>query len=378
MSIPHTFGDKSGSVLLGDLDYNFTILDTRLGVVESTAVTQTSLTTSLSSYATTAAVTASLSSYATTASLSSYATTDAVTASLASKLDSTSILDATKLTGDLPAISGANLTNIATAIPDSTITGAKLADATVSAAKLDTTYLTPTGDGSGLTGIAGGFSNYIVLSSGSSYTFPDGVTTAKVTLFGGGGGGGRGGTSSFTTGGAGGAGGSGVAFFTFPGGSTATYTVGSGGAGLPNSPYPANGTLNQYAASGGTSSITINGVTATATGGGGGRNSNTSADMYFTYKGADGSATGCDVVLYLSQFDVVISGTSKTFRQYPYYANWGALGTTVAASAEGTHNASNGIGYATGGGSGGNGDSLTAGQTGKGGDGAPGVFILEY
>ena len=66
MSIPHTFGDKSGSVLLGDLDYNFTILDTRLGVIESTAVTQTSLTTSLSSYATTA----SLSSYATTASLS--------------------------------------------------------------------------------------------------------------------------------------------------------------------------------------------------------------------------------------------------------------------------------------------------------------------
>ena len=85
MSIPHTFGDKSGSVLLGNLDYNFTILDTRLGVVESTAVTQTSLTTSLSSYATTAAVTASLSSYATTASLSSYATT----ASLSDKADLT-------------------------------------------------------------------------------------------------------------------------------------------------------------------------------------------------------------------------------------------------------------------------------------------------
>tara|TARA_R110000772_G_scaffold166822_4_gene278454 strand:- start:536 stop:970 length:435 start_codon:yes stop_codon:yes gene_type:complete len=85
MSIPHTFGDKSGSVLLGDLDYNFTILDTRLGVVESTAVTQTSLTTSLSLYATTDAVTASLSSYATTASLSSYATT----ASLSDKADLT-------------------------------------------------------------------------------------------------------------------------------------------------------------------------------------------------------------------------------------------------------------------------------------------------
>ena len=81
MSIPHTFGDKSGSVLLGDLDYNFTTLDTRLGVVESTAVTQTSLTSSLSSYATTA----SLSSYATTASLSSYATI----ASLSDKADLT-------------------------------------------------------------------------------------------------------------------------------------------------------------------------------------------------------------------------------------------------------------------------------------------------
>ena len=99
MSIPHTFGDKSGSVLLGDLDYNFTILDTRLGVIESTAVTQTSLTTSLSSYATTAAVTASLSSYATTAavtaSLSSYATT----ASLSSYATTASLSDKADLTG---------------------------------------------------------------------------------------------------------------------------------------------------------------------------------------------------------------------------------------------------------------------------------------
>ena len=263
-------------------------------------------------------------------------------ASTGTLLDSTSTLDATKLSGDLPAISGANLTDLP--IPPA----------------------------------AGGFSNYIVLSSGSSHTFPDGVTTAKITLFGGGGGGGRGGTSVRTNGGAGGAGGAGIAFFTFPEGSTATYTVGSGGAGLPNSGYPANGTLNQYAASGGTSSITINGVTATATGGGGGRNSNTEADMYFTYKGANGSATGCDVVLYLSQFDSVNSGTSKSFRQYPYYANWGALGTTAAPGTSGTLNASNGIGFATGGGSGGNGRNSTAGQTGKGGDGAPGGIILEY
>mgnify|MGYP003636915083 CR=1 FL=1 len=104
MSIPHTFGDKSGSVLLGDLDYNFTILDTRLGVVESTAVTQTSLTTSLSLYATTDAVTASLSSYATTASLSSYATTAslssyATTASLSSYATTASLSDKADLTG---------------------------------------------------------------------------------------------------------------------------------------------------------------------------------------------------------------------------------------------------------------------------------------
>ena len=104
MSIPHTFGDKSGSVLLGDLDYNFTTLDTRLGVVESTAVTQTSLTSSLSSYATTAslssyattdALSSALSSYATTASLSSYATT----ASLSSYATIASLSDKADLTG---------------------------------------------------------------------------------------------------------------------------------------------------------------------------------------------------------------------------------------------------------------------------------------
>lgn len=61
------------------------------------------------------------------------------------------------------------------------------------------------GDGSGLTGIAGGFSNMQVFTSSGTFTVPTGITKAKVTVIGGGGGGsngtptngGTGGTSSF-------------------------------------------------------------------------------------------------------------------------------------------------------------------------------------
>ena len=41
-----------------------------------------------------------------------------------------------------------------------TLITAQIADGAVTSAKLDATYLTPTGDGSGLSGIAGGFFQY--------------------------------------------------------------------------------------------------------------------------------------------------------------------------------------------------------------------------
>ena len=149
-------------------------------------------------------------------------------------------IPAANLTGDLPAISGANLTNIATAIPDSTITGAKLASATVTADKLDTTYLTPTGDGSLLTGLGGGgFSNMQVFTSPGTWTNPGSVTKVKVTVVGGGGSGDQNGPG-------GGSGGAAIEIIPFPSGTNVPVTVGA--ARIPTFGNGASGNTSSFGA----------------------------------------------------------------------------------------------------------------------------------
>lgn len=86
------------------------------------------------------------------------------------------------------------------------------------------------GDGSGLTGIAGGFSNMQVFTASGTFTVPAGVTKVKVTVIGGGGGGG-GASSSFgqlPSGGGGGGCAIKIASSLLPG-SGVSVTVGIGG-----------------------------------------------------------------------------------------------------------------------------------------------------
>jgi hypothetical protein len=184
---------------------------------------------------------------------------------------------------------------------------------------------------------AGGFSNIAVLTSGTSWTAPSGVTKIKVTCVGGGGGGG--GAYNSTAGGAGGGGGTSIKIFTVTGGSSYTYAVGAGGAGgdyYDSGRFPP-GTSSPGTA-GGASTFTVGGTTITGNGGNGGS------------AGASGGAGAT-------------GGTATS----------GDLNMTGGA----------GIGSAgIGGGSilsnHGNGLSYGGGGNGNGGNGANGVIVVEY
>lgn len=141
-----------------------------------------------------------------------------------------------------------------------TITETQIADAAVTAAKLDTTYLTPTGDGSGLSGISGGMGNITCFTSPGQWTAPPSTACAKVTVVGGGGGAGFGCRTqdgeewSPSPGGSGGGGGTAIEYVPIQGGSPYPVTVGAGGG---------------QASSGGTSSFS---TFVSSTGGSGGQN----------------------------------------------------------------------------------------------------------
>lgn len=115
------------------------------------------------------------------------------------------------------------------------------------------------GDGSSLSGIAGGFSNMDVITSTGTWTNPGSVTKVKVTVVGGGGGGAGGYRGPVQCGGGGGgAGGTAIEIITIPT-SPVPITIGDGGSGGPT--YLSSGTA------GGTSSF---GAYCSATGGSGG------------------------------------------------------------------------------------------------------------
>lgn len=99
---------------------------------------------------------------------------------------------------------------------------------------IGTSVLAPTGDGSGLTGIAGGFSNLQVFTSPGTWTNPGNVTKVKVTVTGGGG---RGGFGTAKAGGGGG-GGTAIEVIPFPSGTNVPVTVGGGNGGTSSfGPY---------------------------------------------------------------------------------------------------------------------------------------------
>lgn len=126
------------------------------------------------------------------------------------------------------------------------------ADSALQPADIGTSVLSPTGDGSSLTGIAGGFSNLQVFTSPGTWTNPGNVTKVKVTVVGGGGG------ASGRGVGAGGGGGAAIEVIPFPSATNVPVTVGGGGSGTPTN-------VQNGSNPGGTSSF---GSYCSATGGG--------------------------------------------------------------------------------------------------------------
>jgi hypothetical protein len=100
-----------------------------------------------------------------------------------------------------------------------------------------------------------GFSTYVTLTSGTSWTVPSGVSLIKVYATGGGAGG------VFNTGGIyarGGSGATSVRYYIVGSGTTASYAIGAGGAGTSS---------GGFGAVGGDTTFTYNTVTITGTGG---------------------------------------------------------------------------------------------------------------
>ena len=162
-------------------------------------------------------------------------------------------------------------------------------DTKLNGVALTTAFLSPTGDGSGLSGVGGG--GYIqtqYFTGSGTYTPHADTTKLKVTVVGGGGGGGGTGSSTGYIHSASGGGGGGTAIEDFAIGditSTVAVTVGTGGA--------AGSSSGGNGGTGGTSSF---GAYCSATGGGAGLG--ISGDSYLKREGgAGGSGSGGDLNL---------------------------------------------------------------------------------
>lgn len=159
-----------------------------------------------------------------------------------------------------------------TAAPGDYMTGQVLSyDRSTGAMQVDVTLINVTGAHTGwsvsIVSILSALQldSIIVLTSGTSWTCPDGVKKVRGYVEGGSGGGG-GGNGSTLAAGAGGGGGGAMFIATVMPGQSYTYVIGGGGAGATVS--GGTGSL------GGSTTITIGGVSYTGDGGGGGEGSN--------------------------------------------------------------------------------------------------------
>ena len=224
-------------------------------------------------------------------------------------------------------------------IQPGTVEAADIPDGTITAAKLDTTYLTPTGDGSLLTGLPAGGGNYelIKYTAPATWTKPAGLQAIKVTVVG------AGGTGAAATAPGGGAGGGagGIAIYyasapTIPG--PVAVTAGSG--------------TNSFGAF---SSATAGSNASTVTGGNGGSGSSGTIDF-----------TGGKGDNQYGPAGVGGPGGSNTF------GFGGPGGTRGSPGSPGTA----GVGFGGGGGGAGRPASETA-PYGSGAVGSAGIIIIE-
>jgi len=221
------------------------------------------------------------------------------------------------------------------------------------------------GDGSSLTGIAGGFSNIEVFNTPGTWTNPGNVQKVKVTVVAGGGGGGAAQypvNPQAVSAHGGGAGGTAIEVISLPTATNVAVTRGAGGAG--------SNSYNSVGGTGGTSSF---GSYCSATGGiGGGANLNSPAN---SSKG--GNATGGN--LNITGSAGLYAERSNTNAQYAghggssylagggYGYNWQGQAPTNQAGGAGQY------------GSGGGGATKAPGKTpASGGAGGAGVVIVEY
>jgi hypothetical protein len=197
----------------------------------------------------------------------------------------------------------------------------------------------------------------VVLTSGTSWTAPAGVTKIKVTATGGGGGGGNTTTAStFRQGGSGGAGGTAISIFTVVPATSYVYAIGAGGG-------TSGGT-------GGNTTFTVGATTITGFGGVGGV-----SNVVETIAGVAGGAA--------TNGDINLSGGGSGSQEYN--SGTGLISQSGGASywgggGKGVDNTPGSAGVAGGAyGSGGSGAVSTSPAANlAGGAGASGVVVIEY
>jgi hypothetical protein len=197
-----------------------------------------------------------------------------------------------------------------------------------------------------------GFSSMQVLTSSGTFVVPNGVTAARATVIGGGG---AGGYHSTMPSGGGGAGGEAVGIVALTPGQTVGVTVGAGGA-VPASP-----------GNGGPGGMSSFGFYISATGGAGGSGGTTT--QFAMAGGAGGAGTG-------GQINRGGSYGSDSIVLACRGGDGGGPGNGRASS--GPINGLNAIGYGGGGGGGGTTTTGSPPEGFQGGNGAPGIVIVEY
>ena len=216
------------------------------------------------------------------------------------------------------------------------------------------------GDGSSLSGLSGGFSNMVVLTSGTSWSVPAGIKKIKVFCTGAGGGGGYS-NDTHKASGSGGAGGTTIHYFDTTAGGSATYAIGAAGAKSTSE--------SSLGTTGGDSTFAYGGTTITGGGGQGGGGTSTSGAI--NQGGAGGTSSGGTLNLIGGSGGsggfAAINGSTKVPLMLPGASYWG--GTGRPGGYESSSNGATPANIGCGG---------IGGKNWNGTDGSAGLIVIEY